>query len=108
MALPIVALIDRPWLLPIPEAVTIGAVLGLALLSTALGYAIYFRILGRAGATNILLVTLLMPPSTILLGAVFLGERLEPHHGLGFAAIALGLATIDGRAIGWFKRKRAA
>jgi drug/metabolite transporter (DMT)-like permease len=108
MALPIVLLIDRPWLLPVPEAGTIGALLGLALLSTALGYAIYFRILARAGATSILLVTLLIPPSTILLGALLLGERLASHHGLGFAAIALGLAAIDGRAIGWLKRKRAA
>jgi drug/metabolite transporter (DMT)-like permease len=108
MALPIMALIDRPWTLPLPETTTIGAVLGLALLSTALGYAIYFRILARAGATNILLVTLLIPPSTILLGALFLGERLEPHHVAGFAAIGLGLAAIDGRLFGWLKRKRAA
>jgi drug/metabolite transporter (DMT)-like permease len=108
MSLPIVFLVDRPWTLPIPEAGTIGALLGLALLSTALGYAIYFRILARAGATNILLVTLLMPPSTILLGALILGERLETHHLAGFAAIALGLAAIDGRPFRWVKRKRAA
>ena len=104
MALPIMALVDRPWLLPMPEMSTIGALLGLALLSTALGYAIYFRILARAGATNILLVTLLMPPSTILLGALVLGERLDPHHLAGFAAIALGLAAIDGRPFGWVKK----
>ena len=97
VALPIALLVDRPWLLPLPDVSIIGAVLGLALLSTALGYAIYFRILARAGATNILLVTLLMPPSTILLGALVLGERLDPHHLAGFAAIALGLAAIDGR-----------
>jgi drug/metabolite transporter (DMT)-like permease len=108
MALPIMALIDRPWTLPLPETTTIGAVLGLALLSTALGYSIYFRILARAGATNILLVTLLIPPSTIVLGALFLGEQLEAHHAAGFAAIGLGLAAIDGRLFGWRKRKRAA
>jgi drug/metabolite transporter (DMT)-like permease len=105
MALPVVVLIDRPWMLPMPTPGTVGALLGLALLSTALGYALYFRILARAGATNILLVTLLIPPSTIVLGALFLGERLEPHHLAGFAAIGLGLAAIDGRAFGWLKRK---
>ncbi len=104
VALPIALLVDRPWLLPLPDVSIIGAVLGLALLSTALGYAIYFRILARAGATNILLVTLLMPPSTILLGALILGERLDPHHLAGFAAIALGLAAIDGRPFGWIAR----
>lgn len=104
VAVPIALLADRPWLLPIPEVSVIGAVLGLALLSTALGYAIYFRILARAGATNILLVTLLMPPSTMLLGALILGERLDAHHLAGFAAIALGLAAIDGRLLAWIAR----
>lgn len=92
MALPLLLLVDRPWTLPLPDAGVVAALLGLALLSTALGYAIYFRILGRAGATN------------ILLGALFLGERLEAHQLLGFAAIALGLAAIDGRPLGWLAR----
>ena len=100
MALPLVLLVDRPWTLPLLDSATIAALLGLALLSTALGYAIYFRILARAGATNILLVTLLIPPSAILLGALFLAERLEVHQLLGFAVIALGLAAIDGRPLG--------
>lgn len=108
VALPIAALVDRPWALAMPGATTIGALLGLALLSTALGYAIYFRILARAGATNILLVTLLMPPGTVLLGAMFLGERLELHHVLGFAAIGLGLAAIDGRLLRRLESRRAA
>lgn len=105
MALPLVLLVDHPWTLPMPDGITIAALLGLALLSTALGYAIYFRILARAGATNILLVTLLIPPSAILLGALFLGESLALHHFIGFAVIALGLGAIDGRLL---KRKRAA
>jgi drug/metabolite transporter (DMT)-like permease len=104
IALPVALAVDQPWLLPMPAAEILGALLGLALLSTALGYAIYFRILARAGATNILLVTLLIPPSTILLGATILGERLAPHHLAGFALIVLGLAAIDGRLIRRFKR----
>lgn len=105
MALPLVALIDQPWLLPAPDTRIVGAMLGLALLSTALGYAIYFRVLARAGATNILLVTLLIPPSAILLGTTLLDERLSLHHLAGFTLIALGLAAIDGRPIGWLKKK---
>jgi drug/metabolite transporter (DMT)-like permease len=76
-----------------------GAVLGLALLSTALAYLIYFRILATAGATNLLLVTFLIPVSAIVLGASFLGERLQPQHFGGMALIGLGLAAIDGRPI---------
>jgi drug/metabolite transporter (DMT)-like permease len=58
---------------------------------------IYFRILARAGATNLLLVTFLIPVSAILLGTLVLGERLSLHHIVGIAIIAVGLAALDGR-----------
>ena len=64
----------------------------------------YFRILARAGATNISLVTFLVPVTAILLGWLFLGEVLGPAHAIGMAMIALGLALIDGRLIRWPKR----
>lgn len=85
--------------LPIPSLPTWGAILGLALLSTALAYLIYFRILATAGATNLLLVTFLIPISAIILGVGLLGERLEPQHLGGMALIGLGLAAIDGRPL---------
>jgi drug/metabolite transporter (DMT)-like permease len=69
----------------------------LALLSTAVAYVLYFLILERAGATNLLLVTLMIPVSAILLGAMVLGERLSWTHGLGMGLIGAGLAAIDGR-----------
>ena len=96
---PAALLIDRPWALPIPGATALAAVVGLALISTALAYLIFFRILARAGATNILLVTFLIPPSAILLGVVFLNETLAARHFLGMAMIGLGLAAIDGRPL---------
>jgi drug/metabolite transporter (DMT)-like permease len=95
--LPLAAYADRPWLLPSPSRAALAATFALASISTALAYLIYFRVLGRAGATNILLVTFLIPVSAILLGAVFLGETLEMRHFAGMGAIALGLAAIDGR-----------
>ena len=52
-----------------------------------------------AGATNALLVTFLIPVTAILLGALVLGEALEPRHYIGMALIALGLAAIDGRLL---------
>ena len=99
MMLPIVVLVDRPWLLPAPGLATWGAVVGLALLSTALAYVIYFRILATAGATNVLLVTFLIPVSAIALAVTVLGERLEPAHLAGMALIGLGLIAIDGRLL---------
>lgn len=71
--------------------------LGIAALSTALAYLLYFRLLASAGATNLLLVTFLIPVSAILLGALLLGEHLDPRHYLGMVLIGCGLAAIDGR-----------
>ena len=83
----------------------IFAILGVAALSTALAFIIYFRILATAGATNLLLVTFLIPVSAILLGVLILHEALLPKHLLGMAMIALGLAAIDGRP--WKMVRRA-
>ena len=60
---------------------------------------------GERGATNLLLVTFLIPVSAIVLGASLLGERLEPRHFGGMALIGLGLAAIDGRALRLLRRR---
>jgi drug/metabolite transporter (DMT)-like permease len=99
MLVPVALVVDRPWTLPMPTTEVWGAVVGLAILSTALAYILYFRILATAGATNLLLVTFLIPISAILLGATLLGERLAPQHFAGMALIGLGLAAIDGRPL---------
>jgi drug/metabolite transporter (DMT)-like permease len=96
---PIALIVDRPWTLAAPGPATLGAIVGIAALSTALGYVLYFRILATAGATNLLLVTFLIPVSAILLGAFVLGERLDPRHYFGMGLIGLGLAAIDGRLL---------
>jgi drug/metabolite transporter (DMT)-like permease len=100
MALPLVLLIDQPWRLAAPGAVAWGALVGLALLSTALAYIIFFRLIATAGATNTSLVTLLIPVSAILLGVAFLGEQLSAAQLGGMALIGLGLMALDGRILG--------
>lgn len=99
LLMPVALIIDRPWTLMVPSPGTWTAVVALAVLSTALAYILYFRILETAGATNLLLVTFLIPVSAILLGVLFLAERLAPQHFLGMALIGLGLAAIDGRLV---------
>ncbi len=99
MLLPVALFVDRPWTLPWPSGAAAASVAALALASTALGYLLYFRVLARAGATNLLLVTFLIPVSAILLGTTLLDERLAPRHFLGMALIGLGLVAIDGRLV---------
>ena len=89
-----------------PGMDTVLALIGLATVSTALAYLLFFRILAGAGATNISLVPFLIPPSAILLGILFLGETLLPRHLAGLALIGLGLALVDGRLMR--RRARAA
>ncbi len=96
MMLPVMLIADQPWTLTFPSMTVVGAILALALLSTALGYLIYFRILALAGATYTSLVTLLVPPSAILLGAIFLHERLDVAEVAGMALIGLGLLVLNG------------
>ncbi len=107
MVLPLALLVDRPWTLPPPGLTTLGALAGIALLSTALGYVLYFRILAAAGATNLLLVTFLIPVSALLLGTTVLGERLSAGQLAGMALIGLGLAAIDGRPFARLLRAQA-
>lgn len=97
---PVALAVDQPWTLPAPGPGVVMALLGLAALSTALAYVLYFRILATAGATNLLLVTLLIPVSAILLGVLALGETLAPQHLLGMAVIGAGLILLDGRLLG--------
>lgn len=99
MLIPLAAVIDQPWALPVPSTDTILAVFGIAALSTSLAYILYFAILKRAGASNLLLVTFLIPVSAILLGVGFLGESLLVQHIIGMGVIGVGLAVIDGRLI---------
>ena len=107
MMLVIALVVDAPWTLPFPGAGVVAALVGLGALSTCLAYVIYYRLLATAGSVNLMLVTLLIPVTAILLGALFLGERLAPNHFVGMAAIVAGLAAIDGRVFKVFGRSTA-
>ena len=96
LMIPLALVVEGPPDLSLTPA-TWGALLGLAWAATAGAYLLYFAILARAGAANLMLVTLIVPPFAIALGAAFLDERLEPTAWLGFALIAAGLAVSDGR-----------
>ena len=101
----IAALVDRPWQLPMPGAATWAALIGLAALSTSLAYIVFFTILARSGATNVMLVTLLIPVTAILLGVLVLGEPLTAREVAGAFIIASALLVIDGRVLGWVRRR---
>jgi drug/metabolite transporter (DMT)-like permease len=92
---PVWLVVERPWAMEVPGAGPLGAVLALAVLSTALAYLLFFRILARAGATAVSLVTFLIPLSAAGLGWAVLGERLTLADLAGLALILGGLALIE-------------
>jgi len=107
MMIPIVMFFDQPWTLTMPGTEAIGAIVSLAVASTALAYLIYFRVLETAGAVNAALVTLLVPLTAIFLGTVFLDEELAVRHYFGMALILVGLIAVDGRLMARIRNKPA-
>jgi drug/metabolite transporter (DMT)-like permease len=104
IVLPLALIFEHPWTLPPQGWEVWGSILGISLLSTALAFLLFFRILHSAGATNLQLVTFLIPVFAITLGSILLGERLPPRAFVGMGIIALGLAFIDGRPLRWLRR----
>ena len=102
---PIAAAFDRIWMLPVPGATAMAAVVGLAAFSTALAYVVFFRINPSAGPTNVMLVTLLIPVTAALLGVLILGESLASNQMAGALIVASALVVIDGRLLGWLARR---
>jgi drug/metabolite transporter (DMT)-like permease len=100
----IAGLLERPWRLPMPGIATGLAVIGLAALSTALAYIVFFQILRRSGATNVMLVTLLIPVTAILLGYLVLGEATSASEIIGALVIGSALLLIDGRVLDFVRR----
>ncbi len=86
---------------------TAAALLGFALLSTALAYVLFYRILNRSGPSAVMLVTMMVPVSAIAMGYVFLGEKLDSRELAGAAIIIASLIVIDGRVLRHFNHRQA-
>ena len=95
----IVCFIDKPWNLPVPSMDAIWSLVALAVFGTAVAYIVFFKILVRAGASNVMLVTLLLPVTALALGNVFLDEPIQTKEIMGAIIIGSGLLFIDGRVI---------
>jgi drug/metabolite transporter (DMT)-like permease len=94
--LPLSLIFDHPWTLSVGPTAWVGlASLGFG--STGIAYLLYFKLLASAGATRLMLVTLLSPIAAVILGGAILNETIGLNVGIGFLVIALGLGLIDGR-----------
>ncbi len=103
--LPLVMIFDRPWTLPPPTPLLWLNIVGFAVICSVIAFILFFKLLATAGATNLQLVTFLIPVVALFLGWRLLGEALDPHAYVGMAVIGLGLLLIDGRAVRWARRR---
>jgi len=101
--LPVALIVDQPWDMQ-PDATALGAVVVLGLLTVA-AYLLYYRILPSAGATNLMLATLLSPVFAHILGAAVLGEAIYVTSVIGMVVIVVGLSIMDGRVLRWLRRR---
>ncbi len=105
ITVPLAWIVEGPLTLAL-QPVTLLAVGYFALVATAGAYLLYYRVLGMAGSGNLMLVTLLIAPVAITLGALVLDEALSPNAYGGFALLALGLVVLDGRIWGALRARR--
>ncbi|MEF3131140.1 EamA family transporter [Rhizobium sp. 268] len=98
--LPVSLVVDRPWTLD-PSAASILALLALSAFSTALAFAIYFRLVQTLGSVGTTSQAYLRVPIGVAIGILFLGERLSPTAWIGLVCVIFGVAamTIPARAM---------
>ena len=72
-------------------------VIGLGVFGTALAYPLYFRILELAGASNLMLVTIIVPVFALIIDAILLKQFVSYSDMIGFGLVAIGLLVMDGR-----------
>lgn len=106
MLLPLPLLFETPFAAA-PSLTAVAALLTLAIVATSFTYLLYFRLIATAGASNAMLIALLMPPVAIGLGVLFLNETLTGGQLLGLALILTGLIIIDGRLVARLALRRA-
>jgi drug/metabolite transporter (DMT)-like permease len=90
-------LFEQPWRMAPPSERTWLAIAAMGILSSAFASLCHFTVLRRAGATNAMLVTIILPLTPIVLGSLLLGEQITVRQLIGGLIIAFALVIIDGR-----------
>jgi drug/metabolite transporter (DMT)-like permease len=93
LLIPAALIVDRPWELT-PSAESLLALLALSIFSTALAFAIYFRLIRTLGSVGTTAVSYLRVPIGVAIGLVFLGERLSGTAWAGLALVILGVMAM--------------
>ncbi len=91
--IPLCLVVERPWTLA-PSAVSLLALLGLAVFSTALAFVIYFRLIQTLGSVGTTAQAYMRVPIGVAIGVLFLGEHLAPTAWIGLVCVVIGVAAM--------------
>jgi drug/metabolite transporter (DMT)-like permease len=90
VAMAVAVALEQPWDVE-PEPVAIVGIIGLAIWASAIPIWLYFRMLGHTKAVTVSLIAYLIPAVAVLLGALVLGEKLEPSAAIGLLVVFVGV-----------------
>lgn len=79
----------------VPSATAIVAVVLLGVLGSGLAYIIFYWLIERASASQVSLVTYLLPVTAVFWGAALLKETLGPNTFAGFILICAGIFLVN-------------
>jgi drug/metabolite transporter (DMT)-like permease len=96
--IPLSLAVDWPWTLS-PSVGSMLALLGLSVFSTALAFAIYFRLIHTLGSVGATAQAYIRVPVGVAIGVVFLGETVTTTAGIGLVCVIAGVVamTMPGR-----------
>ena len=104
---PLSLIMESPFATETFSSTTLWASLAIGLLSTTLGFVFFYNVLRSGGASNVLLVSFLVPISASILGVVFLAEPLPMTSIAAYVTVLIALLIIDGRVFKRFSAKTA-
>ncbi|MDQ2804373.1 MAG: DMT family transporter, partial [Pseudomonadota bacterium] len=105
LTLPFSLLIDQPWRLAMPAFSVWGALLGIGLGSTALAYCIFFNLIRKIGVANTVMVAMLVPVTSVLIGHLLLHEPVDANLITGMILIGCAMLLADGRLVAAARRR---
>lgn len=93
LLIPASLIVEHPWQIA-PSTASILALLGLSVVSTALAFSIYFRLIQTLGSVGTTAQAYLRVPIGVTIGVVFLGEPLSPTAAIGLVCVVAGVMAM--------------
>ena len=93
LLIPASLIVEQPWQIA-PSTASVLALLGLSVVSTALAFSIYFRLIQTLGSVGTTAQAYLRVPIGVAIGVTFLGEPVSPTAAIGLVCVVAGVMAM--------------